>query len=557
MERRKMRGHTILPIGIILLMLLLSGFYSIGTVKALLYSGPEPPSRTIFDSLNLLSPPIGLYPPMSPADPSAYPLGIYPGSPYGGYLGLSSSYGLYGSYYGYDAGSPYSVLPEYGLYGCLYGGFCSFNYNPLYNSFGDWNNGASYNPIISSLVGWNTESEYKYKVEIYPDLTGYNNPSSRISSSFMSNMFNPYSVNITNPYIVSLYRGWYPPGLFQYAFFPTLMIYVPRKPDPEPAPPPENLFPDDIELPKQLTSSERDSKPFWSPDGNHIAFLSLRNTYNPNFSIMRFELWVMEKDGSNQRPILSIDDLDEGSRILYSKVSWAKNSNELLMSVYNSNTSEIWSVSLDGNKSRLSSIDDWAGFPLYSFDGSKIAFVVQEPNPIQGPVGRLYIANSDYSEHILIDEGILYDFAWKSDSQGLIYSKNYDLWEYSISENKKTQFSETPEDEEHPSCSSDGKYIAFSAQNAVYITPALTFQPKKLIEGARLSQWIPNRYLLDIGSVQTLNNESFWTESWIIDLEGNIIKKIAEGTFTELDFAPNGEHFVYSLYGDLWLDHIP
>ena len=54
-----------------------------------------------------------------------------------------------------------------------------------------------------------------------------------------------------------------------------------------------------------------------------------------------------------------------------------------------------------------------------------------------------------------------------------------------------------------------------------------------------------------------MDNESFWTESWIIDLEGNIIKKIAEGTFTELDFAPDGEHFVYSLYGDLWLDRRP
>ncbi|MGA1790645.1 MAG: hypothetical protein ACMUIM_04105 [bacterium] len=72
MERRKIRGHKILPVGIILLMMLLSGFYSIGMVRALLYSSPEPPSRITIDYLNLLSPPIGLYPPMSPADPGAY-----------------------------------------------------------------------------------------------------------------------------------------------------------------------------------------------------------------------------------------------------------------------------------------------------------------------------------------------------------------------------------------------------------------------------------------------------------------------------------------------------
>jgi hypothetical protein len=77
------------------------------------------------------------------------------------------------------------------------------------------------------------------------------------------------------------------------------------------------------------------------------------------------------------------------------------------------------------------------------------------------------------------------------------------------------------------------------------------------MEGAQLPQWVPNRDLLVISSEQTLNNEGFWTESWIIDLEGNIIKKIAQGTFIELDFAPDGEHFVYSLNGDLWLDRIP
>jgi hypothetical protein len=158
---------------------------------------------------------------MGPADPRAYPLGKYPGAPYGGYLGLGSPYGLYGGYYGY-AGSPYGVLPGYGLYGGLYGGFyggylvqppdlsrviwtspglgydpfagfgvavdpavpsfgypspfqgwlgipyiemfhlpisftTGINYNPVYNSFGSWAGGASYNPIAGSFVGWNAD----------------------------------------------------------------------------------------------------------------------------------------------------------------------------------------------------------------------------------------------------------------------------------------------------------------------------------------------------------------------------------------------------------------
>ncbi|MGA1796705.1 MAG: TolB family protein [bacterium] len=204
-------------------------------------------------------------------------------------------------------------------------------------------------------------------------------------------------------------------------------------------------------------------------------------------------------------------------------------------------------------------------FQSYSFDGSKIAFLVHDSDLdlSQGPVSRLYISNSDYSEHICIDEGIFYyDVAWKNDSDGLIYSKNHDLWEYSISENEKTQLSTTPEHEENPSYSSDGRYIAFSVQNAafqdaVYITQAHSFQPIKLMDEARLARWVPNRNLLMIARERTLDNERSWTESWLIDLEGNIVRKFAEGTYTQLDFAPDGRHFVYTLHGDLWLDRIP
>ena len=59
-----------------------------------------------------------------------------------------------------------------------------------------------------------------------------------------------------------------------------------------------------------------------------------------------------------------------------------------------------------------------------------------------------------------------------------------------------------------------------------------------------------------ITSERTLDNESFWTESWIVDLEGEIIKKIAEGKPTSVNFSSDGEYFVYSLDGNLWVDQL-
>ncbi len=60
---------------------------------------------------------------------------------------------------------------------------------------------------------------------------------------------------------------------------------------------------------KQLTSSGKDYYPYISPNGEYIAFLSVRNTYNPDVAAIIFELWIMDKNGSDQHPIISIDDL--------------------------------------------------------------------------------------------------------------------------------------------------------------------------------------------------------------------------------------------------------
>lgn len=76
------------------------------------------------------------------------------------------------------------------------------------------------------------------------------------------------------------------------------------------------------------------------------------------------------------------------------------------------------------------------------------------------------------------------------------------------------------------------------------------------MDKARLTQWIANSNLILVSCEQTMDNESYWTESWVVDLEGNIIKKIAEGKPTSVNFSSNGKHFVYSLDGNLWLDQL-
>ncbi len=317
--------------------------------------------------------------------------------------------------------------------------------------------------------------------------------------------------------------------------------------------------------PKQLTTTGQDRECFWSPDGNYIAFRSARNTYDENIPQILSELWIMDKDGSNQRPLILIDELYPVVDVR--TVSWAANSSDMLVqiSVYSGlPKSEIWRVSVGGEKVKLSSSEDWAEQPKYSPDGTKASYLIQENNPSDGStVYKLYAANVELSDTLLVEQGLIGDYQWTYDSKGFIYSlldrknSNYDLWKVSSDAKTKTRISETPESEYSISCSSDGKYIVYSHYyNDVYITPVQEFNPTLIMGNAVLPQWIPNRNLILLFSEQTLDNYSFWTESWIVDLHGNIVKKISEGEASRVSFSSTGDFYVYSVNGNIWLDYL-
>lgn len=315
------------------------------------------------------------------------------------------------------------------------------------------------------------------------------------------------------------------------------------------------------ELPKQLTSTNLDSRCYWSPNGEYIAFLSRRNTYNPLAHEVIWELWIMDKDGSNQRPLLSTNELYEETSVY--TVSWSMSSDALLAHIYTPSRSEIWKVSIDGNKTRLSSVDQWAEQPKYSPDGLKVAFIVQGPNPSQGPtVYRLYTANPDFSDTILIVKGLIRGYDWIHDSEGLVFSlydqsnENFDLWKSSTDGTEKLRLSETSEDENDLVCSYDGNYISYSYNQAVYITPSDIFNSSLLLDNAANPSWIRDRNLILLDKYQTQGNNN-WSEAWIVDINGDVIWKLQEGYASEAAVSYSGDYFTYTIEGNIWLDKLP
>jgi len=319
----------------------------------------------------------------------------------------------------------------------------------------------------------------------------------------------------------------------------------------------------DLIYPKQLTESGRDFVGFWSPDGQYIAFLSARNTFDPYTAAIITELWIMKSDGSDEHPIISLNDLAGKNIRMWWGISWSKDSDNMLVPIKNLDKNEIWKVTIEGHITKFSSTDESTEQPKYSPDGSRIAYMIQGSISPQGSsVYRLYVSNADFSESILIDTGLIQDYTWCSNSDELTYSlydkpnENHELWKSSLSSNKKTQLTNTMESEIESCCSDDGNYIVYSSNNVVYVSPADTFQSKRVLDNACLPKWIPNSNLLLITSEQTTDSTSFWTDCSVIDLEGNIIRKISATSSKDINFSPNGEFFVYSIDGNLWIDQL-
>lgn len=316
-------------------------------------------------------------------------------------------------------------------------------------------------------------------------------------------------------------------------------------------------------LPKQLTSTNLDSRAYLSPNGIYIAFYTYRNSFIPYIAHSPVELWIMNRDGSNQHAIIEVNEIYEDTSIDYFLWSPASDNIIVFLSAQAIDyRSEIWRITVSENKTKLQSSDFSLGQPSYSPDGTRTAFIFQGPNPSGGsPVERLYSANTNFSDTILIEKGLIGDYDWMYDSEGFVYSlydranENYDLWKSTVNGAEKSRISVTPENEKILSCSYDGNYIAYSDYNAVYITPSDIFNTSLILDNARLPKWIPNRNIILLYSHQSKDN-IFWTESWIVDIHGNVIRKIAEGGSSEVTFSSAGDYFLYTFEGNIWLDYL-
>jgi alpha-tubulin suppressor-like RCC1 family protein/Tol biopolymer transport system component len=177
---------------------------------------------------------------------------------------------------------------------------------------------------------------------------------------------------------------------------------------------------------QRLTNGSRDILPRWSPDGEQIAFLALREQDHELAAehdlAFHWFLYVMDADGHNQRrvtktPIGMIFQWSpDGSRFVFQS-SWEDKNNKGKDGTV---SSAIYVIKADGTQQkRLTPVENNDGFPSWSYDGKQIAFCSNQHGNLD-----IFVMNADGSEDRRLTRHRANDFAptWSPDGKQIAFT---------------------------------------------------------------------------------------------------------------------------------------
>jgi len=211
-----------------------------------------------------------------------------------------------------------------------------------------------------------------------------------------------------------------------------------------------------------------DDSPAISPDGSRIVFLTSRHDPNPQFPFFKYEIYVMDIDGTNQRRLTTTEAGEnhptwspDGNKIVFDAdydgdgkyeiytmnadgtgvtrltatqandrfADWSPDGTRIAFSSDRSGQWDIYVMNVDGrNQQRLTDNSGWEMFPAWSPDGAQIAFFACDPQgrPKQQDI---YVMNADGSNvqpltntPSVVDE----DPAWSPDGKQIIFQSDRD-----------------------------------------------------------------------------------------------------------------------------------
>jgi Tol biopolymer transport system component len=247
--------------------------------------------------------------------------------------------------------------------------------------------------------------------------------------------------------------------------------------------------------PRRLTNEPAfDDSPSLSPDGRQIVFLTARHDPNPRFPNLKYEIYVMNVDGSNPRRLTNTEAAEDhpawspdGSKILFDAdydgdgfyeiytmnpdgtgvarltsnaandqfADWSPDGAQIAFSSDRNGNWDVFIMDADGaNQRPLTSSPNWELFPVWSPDGSLIAFNVVVSRPGNTDI---FLMNADGSDLRQLTNTPGYDEnpAWSPDGSQIIFQTrrdgHFELYVMSVDGSQQRPLAISPADELWPS----------------------------------------------------------------------------------------------------------
>jgi len=249
-----------------------------------------------------------------------------------------------------------------------------------------------------------------------------------------------------------------------------------------------------------LTSSWADDvAPAWSPDGRHIAFVSVRDTLSGKLDLESGEIYVLDFDPLTGRA------MGEARRLTDSPAAdgwpaWSPSGDQIAFHSDRGGDFDIWVMNVDGsnpvNLTRHAGDDK---FPAWSPSGDQIAF-----HSDRGGDFDIWVMNVDGSNPVNLTRHAGDDKfpAWSPDGARIAFASDrdgsYDIWLMDPDGSNLAKLTDSPARDRYPIWSPDGTRLTFNTDRdgnqEIYIMNADGSDPVNVthtpyIEG--LADWSP------------------------------------------------------------------
>jgi len=261
------------------------------------------------------------------------------------------------------------------------------------------------------------------------------------------------------------------------------------------------------ENPVNLTNNPgSDSRPFWSPNGKKIGFLSYRTGEG------NIEIWIMNPDGTEQRQLTN-----NPSGEVFAP-NWSPDGSKIAFSNNRSGNFEIRVIDADGNNpKKLTTNAAFDSEPRWSPDGSKIIFVSERTGN-----SDIWIMDIDGSDKAQLTHNAAFDGkpTWSPNGSKIVFeserSGNRDIWIMNVDGSEQTNLSDAPGIDHFPRWSPDGTKITFRSDRTgnfeIWVMDAGGANPTNLTNNPATdvgARWSPDGTKIAFESDRTGNFQIF------------------------------------------------